>query len=105
MSELGDTFRDGAWFVNLAPLSDPELVASTLAQMLSVTEMPGTALAETLQGFLCDKQALLLVDNFEQLLAAAPLRAAAPSCKVRVTQVRRPDVLCPGQIRNRGKHE
>src|SRR5262249_36943752 len=68
---------------------DPDLVATTIAQALGVKEVPGRALAETLQGFLRDKQLLLLLDNFEQLLPTAPLLAGllgtAPACKLLVT--------------------
>ena len=88
-AEMVEEFGDGAWFVNLAPIGDPTQVASAIAQTLRVTESAGTPLVESLQRSLRDKSLLLLLDNFEQILPAAPLvsdlLAAAPRLKVLVT--------------------
>ncbi|HSH79246.1 MAG TPA: tetratricopeptide repeat protein [Herpetosiphonaceae bacterium] len=70
-AEMLDSFRDGVWFVNLAPITDPALVLSAIATTLGVREAGGQALRETLQAYLHDKQLLLLLDNFEQVLPAA----------------------------------
>src|SRR5205807_2057970 len=89
-------FKDGVWFVNLAPITDPALVVSTIAQTLGVKETGGTPLLDSLKSYLREKQLLLLLDNFEQLLglrpnsvggapAIADLLAAAPHIKVLVT--------------------
>ena len=83
-AELLDDFADGVWFVDLAPLSDPVLVLSTIAQTLGVREIAGQPIAGTLAAYLRAKQILLVLDNFEQVLAAAAalttlLRAAAGS--------------------------
>jgi predicted ATPase len=84
----GEDFADGVCFVALAPLADSGLVAATLAQALGV----GTAQADPLSGVklhLRDKQTLLVLDNFEHLLDAAPLvaevLAAAPGVQVLTT--------------------
>src|SRR5262245_53487410 len=69
-AELLDEFKDGVWFVNLAPLSDPDLVASTVAQALSLKESAGSSLLDSLKDYLCEKQLLLLLDNFEQVVGA-----------------------------------
>jgi predicted ATPase/Tfp pilus assembly protein PilF len=86
---LLDEFMDGAWFVALAPLSDPNLVGSAIAQTLGVKDGGDQPLVDSLKSHLRNKQMLLLLDNFEQLLAAAPLvttlLAAAPGLKVIVT--------------------
>ncbi|MDQ4076149.1 MAG: NB-ARC domain-containing protein, partial [Chloroflexota bacterium] len=88
-ANLLDEFRDGIFFVNLAPLRDTELVIPTIAQTLNVREEGGQPLIERLKGYLGDKHLLLLLDNFEHLLAAGPevtdLLAAAPHLKVLVT--------------------
>ncbi|MDQ5852217.1 MAG: adenylate/guanylate cyclase domain-containing protein, partial [Chloroflexota bacterium] len=88
-ADLLDAFPDGVWLVNLAPLTDPALVPATIATTLGVTEVGGQPLVETLQRFLREKHLLLLLDNFEQVLPAAPLvaalLAAAPRLKVLVT--------------------
>jgi predicted ATPase/class 3 adenylate cyclase len=68
-----DEFADGVFVAALAPLSDPALVLSTIAQTLGVREAAGRPLLESLKDYLREKQLLLLLDNFEQVLAAAPL--------------------------------
>jgi serine/threonine-protein kinase PknK len=82
-------FADGVFAVDLAPLSDPQLLAAHIAQVLGLKEAPGTTLAEQLARHLADKQQLLVLDNFEHLLAGAPLVArllgAGPQLRVLVT--------------------
>lgn len=82
-------FKDGVFFVALASVSDPALVAATIAQALGIMESANRPLLDTLKQALRDRQALLLLDNFEQILDAAPvaleLLAAAPGLKVLVT--------------------
>jgi predicted ATPase/class 3 adenylate cyclase len=88
-AELVDEFEDGVFFVALAPVSDPELVASTLAGALSVSESAGRTLKEDLRDYLSDKELLLVLDNFEQVVDAAPLvgelLSGCPGLKVLVT--------------------
>ncbi len=88
-ADLLDDFPDGACFVPLAPISDPDLVPSTIAQMLGLKEPGDQSLLDLLKASLQDKRLLLLLDNFEQVLAAVPwladLLAACPSLKVMVT--------------------
>jgi predicted ATPase/DNA-binding XRE family transcriptional regulator len=88
-ADLGDTFADGVGFVALAAISDPQLVPTAIAQVVGVRETSGQTLMESLHSYLHDKQLLLLLDNFEQVLAAAPLVAelltAAPLLKALVT--------------------
>lgn len=72
-NQLFDAFPDGIFLVSLAPISDPALVANTIAQVIGVKEVSGRTLPETLKATLRDKQMLLFLDNFEQLLGAAPL--------------------------------
>ena len=66
-------FADGVYFVDLAAIVEPELVDFAIAQAIGVSEMAGQPLADTLQQHLRDKQALLVLDNFEQVVLAAPL--------------------------------
>jgi len=68
-----DHFVDGVYFVSLAPIRDQALVATVIAQTLGLREAAGPSVAERLQAYLHDKQLLLVLDNFEQVLAAAPL--------------------------------
>ncbi len=64
-------FADGVCFVDLAPLTDPTLVSTAIAQALRVQEQPGLPLLERIVAALGTKQVLLVLDNFEHLLAAA----------------------------------
>ncbi|TMD62504.1 MAG: tetratricopeptide repeat protein, partial [Chloroflexi bacterium] len=85
---LGD-FPDGVCFVPLAPISDPDLVIATIAQTLGIQEAGEQPLLDLLQAHLRDKRLLLLLDNFEQVLAAAPgladLLSGCPQLKILVT--------------------
>lgn len=65
-------FPDGVWFVRLAPVSDPALVASTMAHTLGLVVPPARTPLEHLIDHLRRKKVLLVIDNFEQVVAAAP---------------------------------
>lgn len=88
-ANLLDDFQHGVYFINLAPVRDAGLVVSTIAQTLGVRESGGQALIENLKQHLRDKQMLLLLDNFEQVVSAAPLvaelLAASAQLKIIVT--------------------
>ena len=70
---LGAEFADGVVFVSLAPLTDPKRVAATVAHAVGVREVRDRAIAERLAGALADRCLLLVLDNFEQVVEAAPL--------------------------------
>ena len=82
-------FRDGVFFVDLSSVVDPSVVPSAIAQTLRVQEVPGRPIVDVLKDHLRDSEILLVVDNFEQVTAAAPLveelLAAAPKLKVLAT--------------------
>src|SRR6266576_2396220 len=88
-AELLDDYPDGVCFVSLAPISDPHLVVPTIAQALGIKEAGEQPVANLLQASLQDKRLLLLLDNFEQVAAAAPgladLLAGCPQLKILVT--------------------
>jgi predicted ATPase/transcriptional regulator with XRE-family HTH domain len=88
-AEMGDAFPDGVVFVDLSPLTDPTLVVPTIATSLGVREVVDQSLSETLSSFLTSKQLLLVLDNCERILAAAPdittLLAACPGLSVLAT--------------------
>jgi predicted ATPase/class 3 adenylate cyclase len=88
-ADLLDHFEDGAYFVELAPLSDPALVPSTIGQALGVRDAGGRPVLETLKAYLKSKSLLLVLDNFEQIVMAAPvvadLLAASPGLRVLAT--------------------
>jgi predicted ATPase/DNA-binding XRE family transcriptional regulator len=87
--QLPPDFPDGVLFVDLAPLTDPDLVAGAIATALRVREQPGEQLLHTLGSTLARRRLLLILDNFEHLLPAATvvnaILAAAPRVKVLVT--------------------
>jgi predicted ATPase/DNA-binding CsgD family transcriptional regulator len=73
--EVGQSFADGARFVSLAPVAGPELVATAVAREFGLGDEGDRPLVERLLERLRDAELLLVVDNFEHVLAAAPLVA------------------------------
>ena len=88
-AELSESYADGVFFVNLASISDPTLVVPTIAQPFELRETASQPIVDQLKRFLGDKQLLLLLDNFEQVVSAAvqvaDLLAVSPQLKVIVT--------------------
>ena len=88
-AEMLPTFPDGVYFVSLAPISDTALVVPTIAQTLGLREAGSRSLLDRLNEYLYAKHLLLVLDNFEQVIKAAPLLAELlaefPSLKVLVT--------------------
>jgi predicted ATPase/class 3 adenylate cyclase len=88
-AELVDDFPDGVWFVRLSRLSDPTLVVPTIAQTLGLKEAGSQPITETLQEHLRAKQLLLVLDNCEQVMGAAPevasLLAVCPGVRALAT--------------------
>jgi predicted ATPase len=82
-------FEDGVFFVSLASIINPDLVAATITQALGLKIGESQPGSELLKHHLQDKHLLLVLDNFEQVTSAAPLvgelLAAAPNLKVLVT--------------------
>jgi predicted ATPase/DNA-binding CsgD family transcriptional regulator len=74
-ADAADTFPGGVWFVSLAPVADSALVAPTVAQALGVREASSERLVDRIAAFLAGKRSLLLLDNFEHVVEAAPLVA------------------------------
>ncbi len=66
-----DGYRDGAWLVELAPLSDPELLVAEIGRALRVQQQPGQPPIDTIADYLRSKELLLLLDNCEHVIAAA----------------------------------
>ena len=100
-AELAEEFEQGVFFVDLAPITDPGLVGSEIAQALGVQEAPGRPISDTLKEHLRDRRMLLVLDNFEQVVQAAALvpqlMQAAPDIKfVATSRIR---------LQVRGEHE
>ncbi|MGH2360107.1 MAG: ATP-binding protein, partial [bacterium] len=88
-STVGSEFDNGVVFVDLVPVRDPGLVLDVIARALGVVEHPDRPSLARLQRHLRGRNVLLLLDNFEQVVAAASgvadLLAACPDVKVLVT--------------------
>src|SRR5215211_1856314 len=88
-AELTDEFEDGVFFVALSAVADPTLVAPAITRTLGLTESGSQTAEELLEDYLHDRQVLLVLDNFEQVLESASLLdallSAAPGLKVLAT--------------------
>jgi non-specific serine/threonine protein kinase len=89
-SQLLKGFLGGVWLVELAALSDPELVPQVTASALGVREAPGHALTETLVDYLKPRHVLLVLDNCEHLIEASAqlaetLLRACPNLRILAT--------------------
>ncbi len=88
-AELVEDFPHGVFFVALAPIADPTLVLPTIAQTLGLRETGAVSVAANLGHSLAEKRLLLVLDNVEQLVEAAPslgeLLGSAPQLKLLVT--------------------
>jgi predicted ATPase len=88
-ADLLEEFPDGAFFAPLATLTDSELLLPAVAEALGVMETAEQPLSENLKDYLSERRLLLVLDNFEQVLGAAPavteLVAGAPGLKVLAT--------------------
>jgi predicted ATPase len=85
-----ELFADGVWFVDLAPLSDPELVGQTVIHALGAREEAGRAVFDTLEGFVAHRELLIVVDNCEHLIQACAvlvehLLRAGPGVRILAT--------------------
>ena len=93
------SFLNGVFFIALAPLNDPHLVASTISQTLRFEGRGKSSDMELLKAGIADKKMLLVLDNFEHLLEAAPivpeLLIACPHLKILVTS--RESLRVPGE--------
>ena len=85
-----DRYPDGVWFVELAPIGDPESVPAVIAGAFGHQEQPGLTLVESLRRLLTRKELLLVVDNCEHVLEAVatfvePLLNASSSLDILLT--------------------
>jgi predicted ATPase/class 3 adenylate cyclase/DNA-binding CsgD family transcriptional regulator len=90
-AQIADEFADGVWWVDLAPITDPEVIPIAVACAFGLPDQPGFSTTDTLVRFVADRQMLVVLDNCEHLLdstaalanslfaAAAGLRLLATS--------------------------
>jgi len=89
-NQLADDYADGVWYVDLAPITDPDLVPVTTARALGLPDQPGRSTIDTLLRFVRDRQMLVVLDNCEHLLDACAelvlaLLGAAPGLTLLAT--------------------
>ena len=99
--QLSGEFGDGVWYVDLAPITDPELVPITAARAFGLPDQAGRSTMDTLTRFVADRQMLVVLDNCEHLLDASAalvnaLLGAAASLTF-VTTSREP-IGVPGEV-------
>src|SRR5271166_3304837 len=70
-AQLTGEFADGVWYVDLAPITDPDLVPITTARAFGLPDQPGRSTMDTLTRFIADRQMLVVLDNCEHLLDAS----------------------------------
>jgi predicted ATPase/class 3 adenylate cyclase len=86
-AEVLDSFKDGVWLIELAPLSDPAFVLNTVAAVLGVREETGRPLLATLMDWLSHRELLLVLDNCEHLIEACAQFADAGLHASRETRI------------------
>ena len=69
--QLSDEFGDGIWYVDLAPITDPDVVPIAVARALGLPDQPGRSTMDALLRFVRDRQMLVVLDNCEHLLDAS----------------------------------
>ena len=98
-TELLPDFADGVFFVPLTPIEDPDLVASAIEQTLGFVQTDQRSVLERLKTGINDRQLLIVLDNFEQVIEAASLApellAACPRLKLIITS--RESLRVPGE--------
>ena len=86
-ADVLDSFPNGVWFIELAPLADPDLIPQTILSEIGIVEQQGKDPLDVLKEYLQDKQTLIVLDNCEHLVSASAqvvnaLLRAAPKIKV-----------------------
>jgi predicted ATPase/class 3 adenylate cyclase/DNA-binding CsgD family transcriptional regulator len=94
-------YADGVWYVDLAPITDPDVVSVTVARALGLPDQPGRSTVDVLLRFIRDRQMLMLLDNCEHLLDAtadliAALLAGCPALTLLTTS--REPIGVPGEV-------
>ncbi len=89
-ADVLEQFDDGAWFVELAPISEPAWIPQTVVRLLSLLAQPGREPLDVLSDYLSDKSLLLILDNCEHLVDACcrfaeAILQAAPSVSIMAT--------------------
>jgi len=101
VDKLRSTFNDGVFFVGLAQINDAGMLLSAIAETFAITPTAGQSLLSSVRAALRDKQALLLLDNFEHLLPAGEIVAQL----LQATRYLKVLVTSQAALRVRSEHE
>ena len=105
-TQLAPEFSGEARYVDLAPITDPDVVPMTVIRALGLSDQPGRSTMDTLTRFIADRRMLIVLDNCEHLLdSAADLVSALLSHCLRLTLLAtsREPISVPGEARWRGR--
>ncbi len=100
-AEVLENYKDGVWFIELAPVTDSSIVTHAIAAVLNIREEPGRPLLQTILAYLKTKSLLLVIDNCEHLIAesARVIAALVQSCQnVRALASSREALGVPGEL-------
>ncbi|MDT5255528.1 MAG: hypothetical protein QOD10_608 [Mycobacterium sp.] len=100
-AQMGDEFGDGVWYIDLAPISDPDVVPVAAARALGLADQPGRSAMDTVAHFVRDRQMMVVLDNCEHLLDASAaliiaLLGACPGLTLLATS--REPIGVPGEV-------
>jgi predicted ATPase/class 3 adenylate cyclase/DNA-binding CsgD family transcriptional regulator len=98
---MAGEFGEGVWLVDLAPITDPELVSVAVARALGLTDQPGRSTMDTLTRFIGDRRILVVLDNCEHLLnaSAALIIALLGACpRLTLLATSREPIGAPGEV-------
>ena len=88
--QISGEFRDGAWYVDLAPIADPDVVPAVLARALGLPDQPSGSAMDAIVRFVGDRQMLIVLDNCEHLLDITAELAAGLLNGLLCPQIARP---------------
>ena len=100
VSDLADQYADGAWYVDLVPVTDAAMVGAAVASAFGFGEQPGRSPTDTVVAKLATAQALVVLDNCEHLLGGV-----APFVERLLTSCSRTTVLATSRVRLMVPHE
>ena len=101
-AEMLDEYPDGAYFVDLSPMTDQSLIAASIAAALALRERSGRSLEETVSEYVAHRKLLLVLDNCEHLLdgcASLTVRILAIAPELHVLATSQQPLNVPGEVR------
>jgi predicted ATPase/class 3 adenylate cyclase/DNA-binding CsgD family transcriptional regulator len=100
-TQAADEYGDGVWFVDLAPITDPDVVPVAVMRALGLSDQPGRSIMDALLSFIGERRMLVVLDNCEHLLGACATLIAAMvgSCpQVTVLATSREPIRAAGEV-------